>query len=148
MSHDPFGLGLAEPARSGVYQVDVADLDTLGALARDAGLQSHRIDLEGCADKRTLLLRLATQLDFPPGFGRNWDALTDALRDLSWLPAARRGYALLLDGADALGSQAPADFAILLDILDDAATFWREEGLGFFAFVAMALPEADEADPA
>lgn len=39
---------------------------------------------QGCCKKRRLLQSLARQLQFPPYFGENWDALTDCLRDLSW----------------------------------------------------------------
>ncbi|KAB7764879.1 barstar family protein [Xanthomonas maliensis] len=137
MSSGDFALDLADPAQSGVYQVDTTDLDTLAALARAAGLRTLRVDLAGCGDKRTLLLRLATQLDFPNGFGRNWDALADALRDLAWLPSPG-GYALLLDGLETLAAAAPADRDSLLDILDEAASSWAARGRSFAAFIAPA----------
>ncbi|MEQ4576431.1 MULTISPECIES: barstar family protein [Gammaproteobacteria] len=130
-----FGLDLSDPAQSGVYSVGEADLDTLAALARDAGLRVLRVDLQGCTDKRTLLARLAAQLDFPPAFGRNWDALSDALRDLSWQPA--NGYALLLESAATLRASAGADFDTLLDILDEAAIRWRESGIPFAVFMGL-----------
>lgn len=135
-----FDLDLGDPSQSGVYRIDPAALDTMAALARDAGLRVLRVDLAGCASKRTLLARLATQLDFPHGSGLNWDALSDNLRDLSWLPAA--GYALLLESADALRSSAGEDFHILLDILDDTAAAWGREQIPFAAFVCLE-PEAD-----
>lgn len=105
MSAGDFALDLSDPQQSGVYQADTDDLDTMAALARDAGLRILRVDLASCSDKHMLLMRLATQLDFPVSFGRNWDALSDALRDLAWLPASH-GYALLINGADALARTA------------------------------------------
>ncbi|MFC7521537.1 barstar family protein [Xanthomonas populi] len=137
MSAGDFALNLSDPQQSGVYQADTDDLDTMAALARDAGLRILRVDLASCSDKHMLLLRLATQLDFPASFGRNWDALSDALRDLAWLPAAH-GYALLIDGADILARTAPKDRNTLLDILDEAATSWAARRLTFAAFVAPA----------
>lgn len=137
MSAGDFALDLSDPQQSGVYQADTDDLDTMAALARDAGLRILRVDLATCNDKRMLLMRLATQLDFPAGFGRNWDALSDGLRDLSWLAAPRR-YALLIDGADALAKAVPGDRDTLLDILDEAATSWAARGRTFAAFVAPA----------
>lgn len=131
-----FDLDLADPQRSGVYATTDADLDTLAALARDAGLRVLRVDLRGCADKRTLLARLAAQLDFPPGFGRNWDALSDALRDLSWQPAAS-GYALLLESAETLRGGDAAEFGTLLDILDEVAGSWRTAGVPFAVFIGL-----------
>ena len=128
-----FDLDLGDPGQSGVYRIAPEAMDTMAALARDAGLRILRVDLAGAASKRTLLARLATQLDFPHGSGMNWDALSDNLRDLSWLPAP--GYALLLESADALrGSE---DFHVLLDILDECATAWAAAGVAFVAFISL-----------
>ncbi|MGV7191392.1 barstar family protein [Xanthomonas axonopodis] len=137
MNAGDFALDLSDPQQSGVYQAETDDLDTMAALARDAGLRIVRVDLAACSDKRMLLMRLATQLDFPASFGRNWDALSDALRDLAWLPSPH-GYALLIDGAQALTSTAPNDRDTLLDILDEVANAWAARGLTFAAFVAPA----------
>jgi len=138
MSQAHFDLDLGDAANAGVYRVDAASLDTMAALARDAGLRVLRVDLDGCGDKRTLLARLAAQLDFPAGMGGNWDALSDALRDLSWLPAS--GYALLLEAADALPAGSPGDFATLLDVLDEASGAWAREQVPFVAFIALEDP--------
>ncbi|WP_313399467.1 barstar family protein [Stenotrophomonas sp.] len=132
MSDSGFDMGLEDANQAGVYGVGDGDLGGLAAAARDAGLKVLRIDLEACADKRTLLMRVGTQLDFPPGWSRNWDALSDALRDLSWLPA--NGYALLFSQADDLRSANPEDFDTLLDILSEAASRWAEDKVPFWAF--------------
>ncbi len=135
MSIGDFDLDLGAPASNGVYRVSTEDLPDLAALARGAGLWVKRLDLLDCADKQTLLMRLATQLDFPRGFGRNWDALSDALRDLSWLRGAS-GYALLLEGLATLAGQAPEALTTLLEIVDEAAGSWARDGRVFVAFVA------------
>ncbi|MFA0923700.1 barstar family protein [Xanthomonas fragariae] len=137
MNMGDFALDLSDPQQSGLYQADTHDLNIMAALARDAGLRILRVDLATCSDKRMLLMRLATQLDFPASFGRNWDALSDALRDLAWLPSPH-GYALLIDGAQELASNAPNDCNTLLDILDEVANAWAARGLIFAAFVAPA----------
>ncbi|KRG46339.1 barnase inhibitor [Stenotrophomonas panacihumi] len=134
-----FDLDLGDPGQSGVYRIAPEALDTMAALARDAGLRVLRVDLAGCASKRTLLARLGTQLDFPHGSGMNWDALSDNLRDLSWLPA--QGYAVLLEAVDALRAGAGEDFHFLLDILDEAAVAWANEGVPFVAFVSLQEEE-------
>ena len=67
MSDSGFDMGLEDVSQAGVYGVGDGDLGGLAAVARDAGLRVCRIDLEDCADKRTLLMRLGTQLDFPAG---------------------------------------------------------------------------------
>jgi RNAse (barnase) inhibitor barstar len=40
----------------------------------------------GIRSKKKLFAILAHKLHFPRYFGRNWDALEECLRDLSWLP--------------------------------------------------------------
>lgn len=141
-----FDMGLGDPARAGVYAVGDGDLRDLAAAARDAGLRVCRIDLQGCSDKRTLLMRIATQLDFPSGQGRNWDALSDGLRDLSWLPG--KGYALLFNDASGLQAASPGDFATLLDILGEAVNSWADAELPFWAFLELAghAPTGNESD--
>lgn len=138
MSDSGFDLGLDDPAQSGVYFVTSEDLDTLDVAARDAGLLVRRIDLGGCADKATLMMRIGTALDFPSGSGRNWDALSDRLRDLSWLAA--EGYALLIDMAGDLRDADESDFDTLLEILEDTASEWTRRKTPFWAF--LALPES------
>lgn len=142
MSESGFDPGLADPARAGVFFVTEDDLDPLFAVGRDAGLLARRIDLSGCDSKSALLLRIATVLDFPQTSGRNWDALSDSLRDLSWLDAP--GYVLLFEQAHDLRDRAEADFDTLLDILDEASQFWASNDVPFWSFIA--LPEADFPD--
>lgn len=138
MSDSGFDLGLGDPAQAGVYFVTTEDLDALDVAARDAGLLVRRIDLGGCADKATLMMRIGTALDFPSGSGRNWDALADRLRDLSWLPTD--GYALLIDMAGDLRDADEGDFDTLLGILEDAASDWAGRETPFWAF--LALPDS------
>ncbi|KAF1710505.1 barnase inhibitor [Pseudoxanthomonas kalamensis DSM 18571] len=135
MTGSGFDLGLEDPLRAGVFFVTADDLDTLEVAARDADLRPCRIDLAGCRDKRTLLLRVAVALDFPPGSGRNWDALADSLRDLQWLPA--RGHALLFDQASDLHGANEGDFDTLLSILDEACSYWATHDAPFWAFLAL-----------
>ncbi|HMU17172.1 MAG TPA: barstar family protein [Thauera aminoaromatica] len=104
-----------------------------------------RIDLAGCTDKAGVLARIATALHFPEWFGHNWDALSDCLCDLSWLPAA--AYRLEFLHADALRATAPETFATLCEILDEAGDFWRAEGVGFGHTFIPALPEAPSGAP-
>jgi len=133
LSRSGFDIGMDDPAQAGVFEVDAGDLAPLAAAARDAGLLVRRIDLEGCRDKRSLLLRIATTLDFPPGWGRNWDGLYDALRDLSWMPAS--GYLLAFDGAAELQAR-PQELQALVGVLDDASQAWAALGAPFWALLA------------
>ncbi|MBA3930881.1 MAG: barnase inhibitor [Xanthomonas sp.] len=142
MSESGFDPGLADPARAGVFFVTEDDLGPLSAVGHDAGLLARRIDLSGCDSKSALLLRIATVLDFPQTSGRNWDALSDSLRDLSWLEAS--GYVLLFEQAHELRDRTEADFDTLLDILDEASQSWAADEVPFWAFIA--LPDEDFPD--
>ena len=142
MTQSGFDLGLDDPARAGVFFVTSDDLGVLAAAARDAGLLSRHIDLLGCSNKATLLLRIAVALDFPMSSGRNWDALSDSLRDLQWLPG--KGYVLLFEGAGDLHCVDEPDFDTLISILDEANAEWRTRDVPFWAF--LALRERDFAE--
>jgi len=144
MSDAGSDLILHDPQQAGVFFVGGDDIATLENAARDAGLLVRRIDLHGCAGKDALLERLADALSTPEGQGRNWDALSDQLRDLSWLPA--RGYALLLPHAAELRDAEEASFDTLLDILDEATVDWQERDVPFWAF--LALPDDEFPDAA
>ncbi|MDI1253596.1 barstar family protein [Thermomonas sp.] len=142
MSESGFDLGLDDPGQAGVYFATNEDLRTIGMAARDAGLLARSIDLRGCKTKATLLLRMSSALDTPTGSGRNWDALSDQLRDMAWLPAA--GYALLFDDASDLRNADEASFDTLLDILQEAATDWAQREVPFWAFLALAEDEFEQ----
>lgn len=135
MTGSGFDLGFGDPDQGGVYFVAPSDLDALAAAGRDAGLAVRRVDLSGCEGKHALLLRFATQLDFPDSTGRNWDALSDRLRDLQWLAAS--GYVLLLDDARGLRTRDSTSFDTLLEVLDEASQFWIAQQVPFWAFVAL-----------
>jgi RNAse (barnase) inhibitor barstar len=130
-------LDLTHADDGGVYFVDAADFDALASAAKQGKLYVCRADLEGCHDKTELLKRLATALKLPSGFGQNWDALVDSLRDLGWLHGV--GHALLLDHANDLRQAAAKDFDTLLGILHEAASFAIGQNRPFFAF--LSLPE-------
>lgn len=141
MTDSGFDFGLEDPSKAGVFFVAAGDLATLAAAARDAALVPRHVDLAGCANKATLLFRLAVELDFPPTFGRNWDALSDGLRDLQWLPGP--GYVLLLHGAGELRERDERSFDTLVGILDEASTSWAGRGVPFWAFMALRQVDLD-----
>lgn len=104
-----------------------------------------RIDLAGCTDKATLLARFAAALQFPDWFGHNWDALSDCLTDLSWLPA--RHYRVELAQPQALRTAAPETLDTVLEILGEAAEFWADEGVIFEFALSETPPEDDRPAP-
>ena len=145
MSDPGVELDLGDPLLAGVFFVTGDDLATLDVAARDAGLLARRIDLGDCAGKAALLARIAEVLAMPDGRARNWDALGDSLRDLSWLPAP--GYAVLFDGAQHLRDGDEASFDTLLTLLEEASAEWATQAVPFWSFLALPEDEFEGAAP-
>ncbi len=90
----------------------------------EAGWAATVIDLREASGKQTLMAAFAQGLEFPDWVGRNWDALDDALRDLSWWPAGPRGRLIILRGADRASVGTAADRNIARQILETAVARW------------------------
>ena len=136
-------LDLGDPLRAGVFFVTPGDIAILAGVVRDAGLLARTLDLRGCTDKPALLAGMAAAFDIPDDRGRNWDALADALRDLSWLPAP--GYALLVDDAHQLRDADETSFDTLLALLEDTTADWATQEIPFWAFLALPEEEFEDA---
>ena len=108
------------------------------------GLRVCRINLADYADREALFDRLTVALQLPADFGRNWDALADSLRDLSWLKAS--GFILLFDHAEGMRAASEDDFDELLDIMEEAVDYWQDEGSPFFVFFALPESAFDDTD--
>lgn len=122
-------LGNREAA--GSYTLDCS-VEALRSAVEKSGFALFDTDLKGVKGKQNLLNALAATAKFPPGFGANWDALADALCDLSWHQA--NGYVLLLRNAsDTLGLSAN-DREIAQDIFADTAVYWRQHNKSFWIF--------------
>ncbi|MBF8191833.1 barstar family protein [Nonomuraea sp. K274] len=73
------------------------------------------VDGRACRTRAAFFEEVARVLRFPRYFGRNWDALTDCLRDTG-------AVALVVEHAEDLLSAEPAEqFGTLLAVLADAA---------------------------
>lgn len=99
--------------------------DVVAHLAR-AGWSVRVVDVAEARDKAGLLGAFAVALAFPSWVGRNWDALDDALRDLSWWPAGARGRAIIVAGGGRLDDALAPDWPTLCDVLVTATERWRD----------------------
>ena len=126
------------PARSGVYRTPVH----IDAVRQARGPNDLWLDLElrHVGSKSELLQVFAREAGFPAGFGSNWDALADALQDLSWRPSD--AYAIRLVDAGRVGQALGADWATFIEVLRQTAAYWKARGIAFVAFVddAAELP--------
>lgn len=118
---------LQDVHEAGVYRLSCT-LDEVRAAARRAGFTLFETDLSNMHDKGRVLAALAQAIAAPGWFGNNWDALADALGDLSWHAAP--GYVLLLHNADIAGAEEEALNAILLETV----AFWESQGKAFWVF--------------
>lgn len=123
-------LGNLETA--GIFSLGCSEAELHDAVV-EADFVLFDTELKGIKGKQNLLNALAFSARFPSEFGANWDALADALCDLSWHGAAS-GYVLLLRNAsDTLGLSAN-DREIAQDILADTIVYWRQHNKPFWVF--------------
>lgn len=85
-----------------------------------AGWRVVVLDRAPVVDKATLLHACYQSGEYPAGFGFNWDALSDALRDLSWLEPAP-GIAIFWRHPDVLEARDPETAATFRDVVEEAA---------------------------
>jgi hypothetical protein len=88
-------------------------------LVRPEGSHVGRVPA-GVRSKEQLMRVLEEALCLPDYFGRNWDALSEVLRDLSWLPPGR--ITLI---HEALPDLSPKDLRTYLDVLMTAVGDWK-----------------------
>ncbi len=113
---------LKEAKGAGVYRLNCS-LEALHDSVQRAGFAVFEVDIATAHGKGEVLAEMARAIKAPDWFGHNWDALADALGDLSWCEAP--GYVLLLRG------EHPGD-----DILNATVEFWRLHGKPFWVFFA------------
>jgi hypothetical protein len=120
---------LRDVHEAGVYRLNCT-LDDLRGAVQEAGFALFETDLSGAHNKGALLAALAETIGAPEWFGNNWDALADALGDLSWRPAP--GYVMLLRDVNL----SAAEEETLANILLEASAYWEMQGKAFWAFFA------------
>jgi hypothetical protein len=125
---------LNDTAAAGSYSLQCS-MDELRRAASEAGFVLFDADLKGIKGKQNLLNALATAAAFPPEFGVNWDALADALCDLSWHGEVA-GYVLLLRNVSGTFGLSANDREIVQDILADTVVYWRQRNKAFWVFFA------------
>jgi RNAse (barnase) inhibitor barstar len=126
---------LTDVAKAGVYHLPQTDKQRIVTAATAKGFATFRVDLAKANDKDEMLAAIAKALKFPDWFGHNFDALVDCLADMAWQPG--EGYLVLLEHCDGIHGKAEADFVTTLQVFEQAANEWREEGIAFWCLVEM-----------
>lgn len=91
-----------------------ADFSSVRPAPRIARVRAH------IRDTRTLLASLGKSLNFPPYYGKNFDALWDCVRDLN---IVEHRIVILHNDLPAIGEN---DLEIYVGILRDAALYWKK----------------------
>ena len=116
---------------AGEYRLNCPLNDLRAAVAR-VDFALFDADLAVVHDKDAFISIVAQAIHAPNWFGNNWDALVDALGDLSWQPAS--GYVLLLrNGGEACGLPED-DREVATEIFADTVNFWKSQSKPFWVF--------------
>ncbi|MET7531474.1 barstar family protein [Streptomyces goshikiensis] len=122
--------------------LDPRPLEAIDAALADAGAAGWvtvRLDLAGVRSKAALMRRCGDALRMPGWFGGNWDALADALIDLSWLPggadapdapgeADAPGRLVAVTGWREFARARAGEWETFTEVLEAAVEFWRDGG--------------------
>ncbi len=83
--------------------------------------------------KEQLMTTMKEALSLPEYFGMNWDALDEAIKDLSWLGDVKTINIRFMNSDNILADATEKDSNIFNQILDSAVAYWETayEGLEF-----------------
>ncbi|MET7388426.1 barstar family protein [Streptomyces sp. NPDC005529] len=116
----------------------------LAEVCRSAGWQVSDLDLTGVLDKAGFMARCVRALDLPDWFGRNWDALADALGDPDWGPATP-GRLLVVSGWRPYARARPEEWETAQEILEAASGHYQQ--FGATLSVVLVLGGSDQLPP-
>ena len=105
-----------------VTTVDDAVTPLSSVFDRTGTIAVARLNGAELPDEDSVFQVFMTAFDFPQYFGWNWDALSDCLRDLNWLPAS--AYLVLIVAAGDLVAADPERRTTLFGILRRAGAEW------------------------
>jgi RNAse (barnase) inhibitor barstar len=118
LSIDAIIRGHAAPQ---IYRLNTdLPLAMLAGQVATAGGEMFELDGELMSETAGLMAEFALVLRFPTYFGKNWDALSDCLTDLSWLDDTRSHFVVAIDHWDYCASP------ILQEILQETVTLWAD----------------------
>lgn len=128
---DNLALRLKNIKEAGVYIIN-CELSDVHAAASEVGFTVFDVDLAAVQSKSEFLAAIAQAIAAPEWFGKNWDALADALSDLSWKPS--QGYALVLHNGLNTFNLLEHDHEIAKEILENTVKYWKTQNKPFWVF--------------
>lgn len=103
----------------------ILDFASIERVAGEIGFALFLVETKEIESETALMDAFATSMNLPSYFGRDWNALLDLTRDLSWTKA--EGFVLIISGGDALPSLPDGIFATLIEVLEATIRDWRDE---------------------
>ena len=128
---DNLALRLKNVKEAGVYMVN-CKLDDVRTAANEAGFVLFDVDLTDVHSKSEFMAAIAQKIEALEWFGKNWDALADALADLSWKNAP--GYVMLFVNSNTNFNLLKNDHDVAKDILEATVDYWKTQGKPFWVF--------------
>jgi RNAse (barnase) inhibitor barstar len=118
-----------------IYQL-VLDIsqENLTTLCQENHCKLFYLDGEDINNKQEFFQGCVSAMDLPEYFGNNWDAWEDCLTDLSWCQAS--SYLFYYHKSQNFATNFPQDWAILLDILQEAIAYWQQQNILFFVVLS------------
>jgi barstar (barnase inhibitor) len=120
---------LTEPSWQCITFLSRSQAEALDAGIGQVEVRVLTVDAWDVLSHEALLDKLGEIFEFPDYYGRNYNALDDCLRDLSWLPAP--AYALRVREAGALWCDGPEVGGALVESWLLAAEHWARQGVAF-----------------
>ncbi len=109
----------------------VSDLQAEAARLDQHFLYAH---CAGTNTKQQVLTRIAESFCFPKYFGKNFDALSDCLTDLTHKAGSQPGFVVVLEQLPETPKFDKEAREKLLDVFRDAADFWGDKKVQFRVF--------------
>jgi Barstar (barnase inhibitor) len=136
LSIDAIIRGHAAPQ---VYRLDTdLPLAILAEQVTAAGGELFELDGELMSETTGLMAEFARVLRFPDYFGKNWDALSDCLTDLSWFNDTRSHFVVAIDHWDYCASP------MLQEILQESVTLWADSETPLYVLLRSDRPNIDK----
>jgi RNAse (barnase) inhibitor barstar len=109
-----------------------------GRLGTTGVVRVYSVPGSAVTDKKTLLVAVASALDFPDYFGGNWDALLDCLRDMGWTDADT--HVIVVRDAGRMRAACPDVVGSFVDVVQSAIDFHSAHSGAMFLLLEDRAP--------
>jgi RNAse (barnase) inhibitor barstar len=121
----------------GVYWLKShASVAELSKLVRMKGLAFFHLEGRKIEGKEQFFNHTSVAMKFPSHFGKNWDAFYDCITDMDWVQA--EGYCIYFDHTDAFAQHHESELETLIELFEDAVSFWKREGQSMLVLLSGA----------